>query len=405
MLSKKAKSLLAILLFYTMVIISIEGLGVWLVENHGDAIDRSQPLLKVDADLGWRQRAHLHTFFYNTLVETNELGHRSQPLRQTSPKTVVFLGPSSTFGWGVKYDHIYSSVVSKEMQNSPSAEKNIQVYNAGEIGFSSLQGVLLLDKHPQILSNAKFVVIAYGINDLDRHRFFYNSPNSDKKEFSKKRSRHLITLHNLLNQSSFLSFVSRKVSLFMRRTCEIIKDPRKEFYRRRVEIGETIDNMRLLIRSIRSSSSRVVVVSTPYLYQAKSLEAFEESNEFKSAVRFYKDQKYEEAFKRFQRLSQKDSSSGLLFLYWQSSAAALGRCQVASQADKLFRLAEFQRIADEVILMNGQLRQLAEKEGVGFVDAHGLLASEPENFVDPVHPSAKGHEIVGKAIARALTKM
>lgn len=64
-----------------------------------------------------------------------------------------------------------------------------RVINASIIGFSSDQGKrLALSLIPLIRSS--LVVFAYGINDIDRHRFYFQSNMSDDFEFDNLPTRH-----------------------------------------------------------------------------------------------------------------------------------------------------------------------------------------------------------------------
>ncbi|NUM89782.1 MAG: hypothetical protein HUU37_11295 [Bdellovibrionales bacterium] len=62
------------------------------------------------------------------------------------------------------------------------------------------------------------------------------------------------------------------------------------------------------------------------------------------------------------------------------------------------------RIAADVRHLNARLRNWTRRNGVPFVDTYSILGTNPELFLDPVHPSAQGHRLMAEAIKKALEK-
>ena len=99
-----------VVIFTLLWIVPLEALARGWVDRFGDPLDRSMVLLRLDRQLGWRQKADFSGTFMSVPVRTNELGLRSPPMevaRQAADR-IVILGPSSTFGWGVTEEATYA---------------------------------------------------------------------------------------------------------------------------------------------------------------------------------------------------------------------------------------------------------------------------------------------------------
>lgn len=138
--------------------------------------------MEQDSVLFWKQRKHLNVNFQGVKVTTNSSGlrddKRSIPLKKNAFR-IVCLGESSTFGWGVSFDECYPAQVGKILENKFPG-RNFEVINAGQIGYSSYQGLIflrnyILKYHPDIIT------VPYLINDIDRYRFFRSNGLGDKE--------------------------------------------------------------------------------------------------------------------------------------------------------------------------------------------------------------------------------
>ena len=124
------------------------------------------------------------------------------PFECSSPEHVVNNGYIQ-FGWGVKQNETYSEAL-KELFEMKHPNSHIEVINAGQIGFSSWQGLAFLKNENLASLKADIIVIAYGVNDTDKFRFFYNSTKADKDEFKEEKSSVELLLLNTLNNFNFL---------------------------------------------------------------------------------------------------------------------------------------------------------------------------------------------------------
>lgn len=228
------------------------GSYLWL-ERYGNALDLTRNILVPDASIGWEQRTNLDTTFLGFPLRTNELGWRTQAMHSlpaSKPKILV-LGPSSTFGWGVPQEGTYADQLQRLLGN------DAVVLNAGEIGYSTEQGVRLFLRPEVEALKPELVIIAYGVNDLDTNRFYFQSGRTDKEEFDQLGQNSALALSYRLSSDPLMR-VMLKIAGAIRpasRTENLhpqLRVPRKEF----------ADNVRTLISAARKEGSEVVLLTT-----------------------------------------------------------------------------------------------------------------------------------------------
>ncbi|TDI40544.1 MAG: hypothetical protein E2P00_08105 [Acidobacteria bacterium] len=120
-----------------------------------------------DPFLFWRMRPGLDVDFGGMPLRTNAGGFRDGPhLRHAGKPLVVCLGDSSTFGWGVMEPaDRYSDRLARTL--SQAGQTPVDVFNFGQSGYSTVQGLRLLDT--EILPLAPDTVIfMFGPNDYGR---------------------------------------------------------------------------------------------------------------------------------------------------------------------------------------------------------------------------------------------
>lgn len=258
------RSITAACISTILVLGSGEIFARWWISSHGNALDMTRHILLIDSHIGWRQRSNLDTTFLDIPLSTNEIGLRDsamQELRNDSDEKILIVGPSSAFGWGVASEDTYASKLEGMLLDK-------QVINAGQIGHSSHQGVLSIDNllrelHPAI------VVIAYGVNDLDRNRFYFQSALTDREEFANSHSEYSVRIQNLIFSSALTSLMYKaSQSLGMSEGAshqDVVRVPKEDF--------ET--NMRTIIEKVREAGAKSVLMTTT----VHMPEYFEGSNE------------------------------------------------------------------------------------------------------------------------------
>lgn len=227
------------------------------VSHHGDALDLTKRILQMDAELGWKQRARVDTYFLGKKLTTDGRGWRTQPTlaHADGAKTVLILGPSSSFGWGVADVDTYPAQLANLLGS------DYAVLNAGEIGYSSDQGLRLMRSSGVRSRAPDIVVFAYGVNDLDRHRFYFQSLDTDAVEFSKEHSPVNTFLANTLSRSDFLNIASRATAAAIGSVASSFT-PGNTPQRVRVPPPEFMDNYRALTEEGKRIGARIILLST-----------------------------------------------------------------------------------------------------------------------------------------------
>lgn len=382
-----------------------ELLAVYCIKKWGDHLDKAKQIFVVDGRIGWRQKANFNGKFLGIPLKTNELGLRNRPLTElkSKSKNIIILGPSSAFGWGVKVGQTYPFLL-QELLERKYPGSSINVINSGQIGFSSWQGLDFYKN--EILKNLQvdLVIIAYGINDVDRFRFFYTSTRSDKEEFAIPKTKAEVFLQNIAIKINFFNLLSRKVfKLF---------DNFKYFQRavptRRVTDGDFIENIEKLIQLGKTRGSEVILLTSAY-----QLPSFQDvdtginnlSNKyFNDGKSRYQEEKYSEALTNFLKAIEIKPDQNEIYYYLSCCYFYLGN---RSKSKEMFERAlnsEPRRIARDMKEINNILRNIAQKNSIILVDIEEYfrLMRDGDMFIDPVHFSARGHERIASNLAQLV---
>lgn len=333
----------------------------WLA-NYGDGLQRARRILTPHTAWGWVQKSNLNTTFEGQAVRTDTLGFRNASVANNTPITTLILGPSSAFGWGVSQDQSYSEILNRHQLRV----RGERVWNASVIGFSSHQGMSLL-KDILAMENSKSVkqaVIAYGINDLDRFRFFDGEKVSDKVFFSKKQNSNDGNPWSDWALTDLVYRVRQEMDMWVH--CGLSSLPE-----RRVGWQEFENNMLSMIQLLRERNIQPYIINTTFLAQVED---------------------------------SKKQSEQSAELYLQSIAAhEKGNCQESRDLFARAKLLEVGRIVEDVKTLNQLIQKLATSQAVPVIDAT-ILESSAAHFYDPVHPSSSGHQRLGDLLIKELEK-
>lgn len=154
-----------------------------------DPLDRARRVMKIHESRLWMMKPSAETKFEGAELITDEAGFRvpSDDLStdfsvRIKNAEVLLLGPSSAFGWGVKADQTYFH---KALQ-----AVGAQGINLSQVGYGIQQGREiwrdLARQFPELADPgkpARVVVLAYGVNDIDRARFFVANGRPDREFF------------------------------------------------------------------------------------------------------------------------------------------------------------------------------------------------------------------------------
>jgi lysophospholipase L1-like esterase len=235
------------------------GANAWIARR-GDPLDHALRVIRADAALGWRQRSNLELVFYGARLRTNESGYRAAPLQAFARRgglKVLVLGPSSAFGWGVREEETYAARL-ESMLAEASRARGAAVFNAGQIGYSSWQGLALYRGELRPM-RPDVVVIAYGVNDADTRRFFFDSPDPDRIELAKRRDGWTVGAQNALGRLACFRWAVRR----MRGAAGGASESHDASRSWRVAPGELRENVGEMIRIAREDGGRAILLTTP----------------------------------------------------------------------------------------------------------------------------------------------
>lgn len=139
--------------------------------------------IQYDRQLGWLNRPHAEGPFQLTkevkpfYVKINSMGLRGAELsheKQPGIKRMVFIGDSNTFGYGVKGEEAFPSLIAEGLKGS------FQILNLGVVGYGTDQELLLMRREAMNYS-PDLVILGFSAgNDLydtmSAVRFGYSKP-------------------------------------------------------------------------------------------------------------------------------------------------------------------------------------------------------------------------------------
>ncbi|MHA1569382.1 MAG: hypothetical protein ACTSXZ_07920, partial [Alphaproteobacteria bacterium] len=225
-------------------------------------IERIHTLLEKHPQLLWRQRPNLTTTFEGAAVRTDGDGFRLTPGAETNEQAgfrIVTLGASPTFGYGVEAAEAYPRVAEAALQ---ADERNLRVVNAGQIGYSSWQGLKVFDQFASHWS-PELVTVSYVVNDIDRLRFFFTNGREDKDTAASSGGR--IAFDNFLARFGPTAFLSRHTRrLLVKLVGERMVRGSYELAHVRVSAADYEANLRRFVRECREGGIALVLIKMPF---------------------------------------------------------------------------------------------------------------------------------------------
>ena len=336
------------------------------IRGFGDPLDRARLVMEPNERYLWRMRPEFSGKFENAKLVTDRNGFRTDDERgaekSEAPQIVewLILGPSSAFGWGVEYEETYSSVAARA--------KGKGLLNASQVGYGISQGLRLYEDHRERWKESpKTVFIAYGVNDVDRFRFFGPIGISDRDAFARAETVDQLRLEKWIYHFAFSGLLMRA----MQEGAVRLGCPGKSKF----EIRETEDgflsSLSLLIEQVKADGHLPVVVDSPFRYPFKT-----DANLAELAT------------KQFAAAHE---------------AANAGNCDEAKRQFALARSNEPHRVALAIADVNGRLKEMATEKGFKLIEASKMV-SAADDFVDPIHFSVKGNKLIGEGVLRELDR-
>lgn len=365
-----------------------------------DRLSYITSIIKQDSILFWKQKENLNREFEKQNLITNSLGFRCHEISNKDKVRYIALGGSPTFGWGVKYEDTYPVVVENNLK-----QKNIDIeaINAGEIGYSSFQGLnflknIILDLKPDILT------VSYVINDIDKYRFFRSSFLPDSK--LEPMSENIIKISNILQNSNIiktLKYFSTKL------TTNKEKYYGKNFNNqyntnRRVSLQEYEQNLNKFADIAQENNIDLVFIVMPVNFPGKKELNEEETEKIKTLTDKVKDliekKDFIEAKKTIDDILKIDEYLPVAY-YYLGIIAQQGND--INTANELFEKAKNYEIFDLAALAlkyNDVMRKVAKERDILLCDSAKDFKEYKKDYLfvdsqkDCFHPNDIGHKII-----------
>lgn len=333
---------------------ALEGAARFYYARWGNPVDQVSPILRPDAELQWRQREGVRTELWGVPVRLDERGFRGEGWLE-GEENILTLGPSSAFGWGVSAENSYPELLAQLRRRDGS---KAQSWNASQIGFSSAQGARLAASLEA--NRFSWAVVAYGINDLDRFRFFGPTGPTDAEWFALPTPVPPAWAYRSRFFYGLLQWVG---AVKQKNQCGSTVYPQE-----RVSEADFLSHFSEIAAWVEARGARPLFVTTPFHPSAASLIGEGDADElYRASV----------------------------------TAARAADCARARETFEAARRAEPRRLAGEVRKRNEALRRWSAERGYLLVDAATLLTGDAD-FLDPVHFSVRGNRRLAEALRAAI---
>ncbi len=179
---------------------------------------------RFDKTLGWSYPPngtfHFKSADFDTTVKTNSDGFRDDEFiktKDTSKLRIALLGDSFAFGWGVEKNQSFADIVEK------TSEGEMEVFNYGVSGYSTLQEVLLFEQQA-VQTAPDIAVLAFYDNDPDDNMEGFARPHMVLKEgrFLIDNSHLTWRYYNAFTHQD-KSYLHDGISFYVRRFIKIVK--------------------------------------------------------------------------------------------------------------------------------------------------------------------------------------
>jgi len=327
---------------------------------------------------------------------------------------IICLGASPTFGWGVNEDQMYSYRLQQLLNDNPTLQKDIEVINAGVIGYSSYQGLnffreKIIDYAPDLIT------VSYVINDVDKHRFYRSNGKPDKD--LEKKNEFWVTLENFLYQSKTVTLLNHYI---MQRQSAAIKNFGKQGKSRynetrRVSVDEYRANLKAIIQIARQNGIRVILIKMPVnlpaaenISTARQLQA---DSSIERALAFASTQRFDESIKALKEAILYNPYSSKAFYYLGQYSEHIKDENDAQEYFKQALKMELFECEKLGKVYNKVMEEVAAEENVVLVDIVSEFAVYKEKHKTPlfleykkdtIHPNPIGHQIISQAIYKIL---
>jgi lysophospholipase L1-like esterase len=396
-------------LFSFVLLGSIEVAARVAAPRH-DRMNEILAILRQDPALIWKVRERIDVLFQGKRVQTNALGLRNAEIRpkEQGCRRIICMGESLTFGWGVDETEAYPRVLERLLRSRVTAGGRIEVINAGQVGYSSFQGLRLFERTIAPL-DPDIITVPYVVNDVDKFRFFRSDGRSDRDLLP--GSAVLITFDNILRRSALFGWMSAQA----RRLRGAYGPPPAGAVR--VSEKDYEQNLRALVRAARRRGVAVVFLKMPVNLPAAPVipaGARERSRELLAAgTALLQGGETAAAARTLEKAAALNPYDGDVFVTLGTAYARGKERPAARRAWAWAKECEAYRCRERGDRYNRIMERIAAAENVPLVDvvslfarycsAHGTyLFNDPKN--DPIHPTPLGHRLIAGELADVIGK-
>jgi lysophospholipase L1-like esterase len=173
------------------------------------SLETGEPLLVYHPQLFWWPRPHVEGTFWSTPdVRTNEFGLRERAFDSSSSRrNILLVGDSVVWGSLVEEEARYSNVLQRQLTGYAGWD-DVQIVNAGVVGFSSFQVLQYLKAHGLERFRPHAVVFCVCINDS------WPVARSDRQQFERYH-RPIERIRRLFQTSNLFLFMERYTHEFL----------------------------------------------------------------------------------------------------------------------------------------------------------------------------------------------
>ena len=344
----------------------------------------------------WRVRSNLDTTMLGVRLRTNRRGFRDPRDELPGGAVRVFcLGDSTTFGWKVEADAMYTAVAERAVREATG--RDVAIVSAGVPGYTSYQ---CLQQFRETIAPLRpdWIVVMASNNECRARNL------GDRERgagLARKRA-----LQRWLGWSRVWLLLSRAPEA-LARGWDLDPKPGRVAN----TAPEYRQNLRELIRAARAEGSRVLVLNMPLRLRLEpDWPHFDElSPRVADLIRRSDEQTAPSA-----RRSLLDDALALqpdqFAAHWKLAQVELSQGHPA-EADRQFAQARNDDLHPDAAkpLYNRALEELAAEESVPFLDIDRLFResghADDALFLDHCHPTALGQRLIGEALAARLASL
>ncbi|GAB4419967.1 MAG: hypothetical protein OHK0056_30280 [Bacteriovoracaceae bacterium] len=356
--------LISLLTLLIIFIIYYGAANLWM-KYYASPVVHAKLVLNVHPKYGWYQIPNLKTSFYNSSLITNSEGQRigKENISTGKGKTILVLGPSSAFGWGVDFESTYGNKLTQLMTAKTGGPW--QVINLSGIGHSVIQGQKILEDVTPLL-HPDLIILAYGINDLDRFRFYFQSNEPDRMMFD-----HLDE-KSLYQDSSPAPYA---ISQF---AYELQNQIRSRFFCQKIPIIDEFPNLRTPLSEFAKEWKDLIKMAQKFNVPIVTLGTTSS----------------------FPKKARPTSLSADEYFAKAHRAQVNGDCHEYRENLTMALELESSRIEKDLIVLNREEQKIAQEMNLLHLDLEEVFANKKtaEYFLDPVHFTEKGHDIIAQRI-------